>query len=81
MVFSYWKDTPFPYPASSISTLFYISASTKVVQERLGHSTITTTLDIYSHVSPGMQQAAAIRFDGLMGNKPDKIISTVNVTD
>jgi len=31
----------------------------KVVQERLGHSRISITLDIYSHVSPGMQQEAA----------------------
>ncbi len=35
----------------------------KVVQERLGHATIATTLDIYSHVLPGLQEAAAIRFD------------------
>jgi integrase len=31
----------------------------KVVQERLGHSTITMTLDTYSHVLPGMQECAA----------------------
>jgi len=35
----------------------------KVVQERLGHSTIAVTLDIYSHTTPGLQQAAALRFD------------------
>ena len=35
----------------------------KIVQERLGHSTIAITLDIYSHVSPGLQEAAAKRFD------------------
>lgn len=35
----------------------------KVVQERLGHATISTTLDIYSHVTPGLQQVAAQRFD------------------
>jgi integrase len=35
----------------------------KVVQERLGHSTISTTLDTYSHVAPGLQEAAAKRFD------------------
>jgi integrase len=29
----------------------------KVAQERLGHSTITTTLDLYSHVTENMQQA------------------------
>ncbi|MGE5367793.1 MAG: hypothetical protein ACM3PO_11095 [Betaproteobacteria bacterium] len=31
----------------------------KVVQERLGHSTIAITMDIYSHVLEGMQEAAA----------------------
>jgi len=34
----------------------------KVVQERLGHSTITTTMNIYSHVTPTMQKAAVDRF-------------------
>jgi integrase len=38
----------------------------KVVQERLGHSTISTTLDIYSHVAPGIQKAAAQRFDDIL---------------
>ena len=35
----------------------------KVVQERLGHSSISVTLDIYSHVVPGMQEVAAMQFD------------------
>lgn len=35
----------------------------KVVQERLGHASIQITLDTYSHVSPGLQEAAAARFD------------------
>ena len=34
----------------------------KVVQERLGHSTITTTMNIYSHVTPTMKKAAVDRF-------------------
>lgn len=38
----------------------------KVVQERLGHSTIQMTLDIYSHVVPGLQEAAARRFEELI---------------
>jgi integrase len=33
--------------------------SPKVVQERLGHRSIQITLDIYSHVTPGMQKSAA----------------------
>ncbi|HEU0257533.1 MAG TPA: tyrosine-type recombinase/integrase [Microbacteriaceae bacterium] len=38
----------------------------KVVQERLGHSTITTTMNIYSHVTPTMQKAAVNRFAALL---------------
>jgi integrase len=35
----------------------------KVAQERLGHSTITTTMDLYSHVTETMQAEAATRLD------------------
>lgn len=35
----------------------------KVVQERLGHSPIQVTLDLYSHVAPGMQEAETLRFE------------------
>ena len=38
----------------------------KVVSERLGHSTISITLDTYSHVLPGMQQEAARKLDELL---------------
>ncbi len=35
----------------------------KIVSERLGHSSIALTLDTYSHVMPGLQEAAAKAFD------------------
>ncbi len=35
----------------------------KIVQERLRHAKVGTTLDIHSHVPPGLQEAAALRFD------------------
>jgi integrase len=41
----------------------------KVVQERLGHSSIQITIDTYSHVSPGIQEAAAKRFDEAFSTK------------
>ena len=41
----------------------------KIVQERLGHSSIEMTLDIYSHVMPGIQEAAAKRFDDIFNHK------------
>ncbi|MDX9986572.1 MAG: site-specific integrase [Dehalococcoidales bacterium] len=37
----------------------------KVVQERPGHGSIQVTLDTYSHVAPGLQQAAAEKFDSI----------------
>jgi integrase len=38
----------------------------KVVQERLGHSDISLTLNTYSHVLPGMQEEAAGKLDVLL---------------
>lgn len=38
----------------------------KVISERLGHSNIKTTLDIYSHVLPNMQEEAANQIDALL---------------
>jgi integrase len=35
----------------------------KVVSERLGHSNVSITLDIYSHVALHMQQEAAAKVD------------------
>ncbi len=40
----------------------------KVIQERLGHASITLTLDTYVHVSAGMQQKAAALLDGFMSS-------------
>lgn len=39
----------------------------KVVQERLGHSNISTTMNIYSHVTPTMQKDAVTRLAELLG--------------
>jgi integrase len=51
----------------------------KIVQERLGHSTISTTLDTYSHVAPGLQQAAAMAFDDILkkGSTVDKQLAEI----
>jgi len=38
----------------------------KVVSERLGHSTITLTLDTYTHVVPGLDADAAGRLARVM---------------
>ncbi len=38
----------------------------KVVQELLGHSNISMTMDVYSHVMPGMQQDAISRLNSTL---------------
>ena len=42
--------------------------SPKVIQERLGHASFSTTMNLYVHVSPGMQKAAALAFDKVIKN-------------
>src|SRR5690606_29576123 len=43
----------------------------KVVQERLGHASITLTLDTYSHVLPGLQEEASAALENLVGRRLD----------
>lgn len=38
----------------------------KVVSERLGHSTVVLTLDVYSHVLPNMQEDATKRLEEMI---------------
>jgi integrase len=38
----------------------------KIVSERLGHSTVTLTLDTYSHVLPTMQKRAAVKMNAFL---------------
>ena len=40
----------------------------KVMSERLGHSSVTITLDLYSHVTETMQARAAAAFDDVLGD-------------
>lgn len=44
--------------------------NSKIVSERLGHSTVTLTLDTYSHVLPTMQASAAEKLESaIFGGK------------
>ncbi|MCD8501373.1 MAG: site-specific integrase [Bacillaceae bacterium] len=43
----------------------------KIVSERLGHSNIKITLDTYTHVLPGLQQAAAEKFGEVLLEKAE----------
>ena len=50
---------------STATILLTAGVHPKVVQERMGHSTIAMTMDIYSHVLPSMQQEAADKIDDM----------------
>ncbi|MBM3943682.1 MAG: integrase [SAR202 cluster bacterium] len=50
----------------------------KVVQERMGHASIQHTLDIYSHVTPGLQKAAALAFDQAVAHEPANVLVSSN---
>lgn len=51
----------------------------KIVSERLGHSRVGTTLDLYSHVTPTMQQQAAKAINTLLtAKKPQRLRKKVS---
>jgi len=47
----------------------------KIVQERLGHASIQMTLDTYSHVAPGLQEAAAVSFDRVINGGEKELVA------
>jgi integrase len=49
----------------------------KVASERLGHSKVGITLDLYSHVMPGMQDDAATRVDDALRTAINKRTKTI----
>ncbi|HXE65354.1 MAG TPA: site-specific integrase [Bryobacteraceae bacterium] len=61
---------------SHASQLLRQGVHPKIVQERLGHSGIAVTMDIYSHVLPGMQEQAAQGFDDALRSAIKKISTT-----
>jgi integrase len=51
---------------SHATHLLMANVHPKIVQERLGHANIATTMDLYTHVMPGMQDEAASRVDAAL---------------
>jgi integrase len=49
---------------SAATILLSMGAPAKVVQEILGHANFATTMNIYGHVLPSMQQDAMAELDG-----------------
>jgi len=51
---------------SCASILMQAGTHPKVVAERLGHSSTTLTMDVYSHVAPGMQSEATAQLEQML---------------
>jgi integrase len=54
---------------SCATLLLAAQENPKVVSERLGHATITLTLDTYTHVLPSMQKAASQKLENMLFRK------------
>ena len=62
-----WGVTLHELRHSHASHLLAANVHPKIVQERLGHSSIAITLDIYSHLMPNTQGEAAAAIDLALG--------------
>jgi integrase len=52
---------------SHATMLFHLNEQPKVVSERLGHSSVKITYDVYAHSIAGMQDAAADKVEEALG--------------
>ena len=53
---------------SFATSLLTANVHPAVVQSALGHSSISVTIDTYSHVMPGLEEAAARKIDEVLGD-------------
>ncbi len=56
---------------SAATLLLSLGVHPKVVQELLGHTQISMTMDIYSHVLPSLQQDAVNKLNNLLVRRED----------
>lgn len=61
------RITPHGFRHTHCSILFEAGASLKEVQERLGHSDIHTTMNIYAHVTKEKKEETAMKFANFLG--------------
>ena len=56
---------------TTASLLLLAGVNPKIVSERLGHSKVAVTLDIYSHLLPTMQDGAAAHLENLLHKRSE----------
>ncbi|WP_249871603.1 site-specific integrase [Oceanobacillus saliphilus] len=69
------KDfTPHSFRHTHTSLLIEANVHIKEIQERLGHSDINTTMDIYAHMTKNIKKEASTKFSNLMKNLSTNLI-------
>ncbi|MDD5094305.1 MAG: tyrosine-type recombinase/integrase [Dehalococcoidia bacterium] len=63
------------------SALIKDGVNIKVVQERLGHADVATTLNFYAHTFPGQDREAALKFEESMKKRRDYSVTISSKTD
>jgi integrase len=59
---------------SAATLLLSLGVHPKVVQELLGHTQISMTMDIYSHVLPSMQHDAVSKLNDLLTRHEERSV-------
>ena len=74
-----WKGETASKPPDSPPTRGGLSfrVHPKIVQKRLGHVRIQITLNTYSHIAHGLQEAAANRFDEAVTTKYNEPVKEI----
>src|SRR5262245_41869552 len=65
---------------SHATHLLIANVHRKIVQERLGHANIATTIDLYTYVMPGMQDKAASRVDAALQAAITKRVASLSLS-
>ena len=71
------KDiTPHSFRHTHTSLLIEANVHIKEIQERLGHSDINTTMDIYAHMTKNLKKEASTKFGNLMKDLSKNLIDS-----
>lgn len=71
---------------SCAALLIELGAHPKAIQERLGHTSITVTMDVYGHLFPALNEALTERLDEVFraarkSHIPDRSATVVALPD
>ena len=60
------------------SLLLKLNVNPKTVSDRLGHASVQITMDVYSHLLPGVQEAAVAGLDALLEPAQEQLVASMS---